>query len=53
MATFIVTMKERGADGRIHTLEQTAVCKDRRQVIDWYGLNEPDIIEYNIQEVGR
>lgn len=46
-----VTMKERGADGSIRTLEQTAVAQSRKQVIDWYGLDEPDIIDYTIEEV--
>lgn len=50
MAKFKVTMKERGADGKIRTIEQTAICENRRQVIEWYGLNEPDIISYSITE---
>lgn len=46
---FKVTMQERQKDGSIHTIEQTAVCQTRQQVIDWYGLNEPDIVSYNIE----
>lgn len=44
-------MKEIGRDGKIRTIEQLADCESRRQVIEWYGLNEPDIIEYTIEEV--
>lgn len=47
---FKVTMQERQKDGSIHTIEQTAVCQTRQQVIDWYGLNEPDIVSYKIEE---
>lgn len=47
---FKVTMEERQKDGSIHTIEQTAVCQTRQQVIDWYGLNEPDIVSYKIEE---
>ena len=49
MAKFIVTMQERGKDGQIRTITQTAICETRQQVIDWYGLNEPDIISYIIK----
>ena len=44
-------MKEVGSDGKIRTIEQQAICPTRQKVIDWYGLNEPDIIEYKIEEV--
>lgn len=47
---FKVTMQERQKDGSIHTIEQTAICQDMRQVIDWYGLTEPDIVSYKIEE---
>ena len=50
MKTFEVTMKEKGADGKVRTLTQTAVCEDRKQVIEFYGLNEPDIVSYTIKE---
>ena len=50
MRTFEVTMKERGKDGVVRTLTQTAVCESRKQVVDWYGLNEPDIVSYEIVE---
>ncbi len=46
---FKVTMQERQKDGSIHTIEQTAICQTRQQVIDWYGLNEPDIVSYKIE----
>ena len=50
MATFKVTMRERAADGTIHELEQTAICESEKQVIDFYGLNEPDIVNYKIEK---
>ena len=51
MATFKVKMKEIGRDGKVRTIEQLANCETRKQVIDWYGLKEPDIIEYTIDEI--
>lgn len=48
---FKVTMNERQKDGSLHTIEQMAVCQTRQQVIDWYGLNEPDIESYTIVAV--
>lgn len=51
MKKFEVIMKEMGRDGVVRTLHQTAVCENRRQVVEWYGLEEPDIIEYTINEV--
>jgi len=42
-------MVERQKDGTTHTIEQTAVCETRRQVIEWYGLREPDIVSYKIE----
>ena len=50
--TYKVTMNERQKDGSIRTLTQTAVCRSRSEVIDWYGLEEPDIVSYNIEEIG-
>lgn len=49
--TFKVTMVEMGRDGKERTIEQTARCENRQQVIDWYGLNEADIISYHIQQI--
>ncbi len=46
---FKVTMVERQKDGTTHTIEQTAICRTRQEVIDWYGLNEPDIVSYKIE----
>ena len=51
MKTFKVTMQERQKDGSVHTLNQVAICRNRQEVIDWYGLNEPDIISYDIEEI--
>lgn len=50
MKTFEVKMKERGKDGKVRTITQTAVCESRKQVVEFYGLNEPDILSYNIEE---
>ena len=44
-------MKERQSDGSVRTLTQTAVCADRKQVIEFYGLNEPDIVDYTIETI--
>lgn len=50
MTKFKVTMVE-SRNGSTHTLEQIAICESRQQVIDFYGLNEPDIISYRIEVV--
>lgn len=50
MATFNVTMVELQKDGSTLTLEQTAYCETRQQVIDFYGLDQPDILSYSITE---
>lgn len=49
MTKYKVTMKEMGKDGEVRTIQQTAVCNSEREVIEWYGLNEPDIIDYKIE----
>ena len=51
MAKFKVYMKERGRDGVVRELEQIAICETRKQVVEFYGLNEPDIISYRIEVV--
>ena len=51
MTKFEVTMVERQKNGSTRTLTQTAVCRTRQEVIDWYGLNEPDIVSYSITPV--
>lgn len=51
MKSFEITMQERQRDGSVRTLTQTAYCQSRQQVIDWYGLNEPDIVSYTIKEI--
>lgn len=53
MTRFKVTMEELQKDGSVHTIEQTAVCSTRKQVIEWYGLNEPDIVSYKIEVEGE
>lgn len=52
MATFKITMQERGKDGVIRTIKQTAVCETEQQVVDWYGLKEPDILDFKIEREG-
>lgn len=51
MKTFEVTMKERGRDGRVRTITQTAICSNKQEVVRFYGLDEPDIISYSIKEI--
>lgn len=51
MHNFRVIMEELQKDGSVHTIEQMARCETRQQVIDFYGLNEPDIVSYKIEEV--
>lgn len=51
MKRFKVVMQEKGADGKVRPIEQEARCENRQQVIDWYGLNEPDIVDYSITEL--
>ena len=50
MKKFKVTMKERGANGKVSTLTQYAVCESEEDVVKFYGLNEPDIEDYKIEE---
>lgn len=50
MKRFEITMKEMGRDGKVRTITQTAFCESRKQAINFYGLNEPDIISYSIKE---
>lgn len=53
MTRFKVTMEERQKDGSVRTIEQTAICSTRKQVVEWYGLNEPDIVSYKIEVEGE
>ena len=50
MAKFKVTMTEVSKYG-MHTLEQIAVCDSERDVIKFYGLHEPDILNYKIEKL--
>ena len=49
MPKYNVTMVERQPDGTTHTLKQSAVCPSEEDVIEFYGLNEPDIVSYDIK----
>lgn len=51
MKKFKVTMRELGRDGQVREIKQTAYCETRQQVIDFYGLNEPYILDYEITEI--
>ena len=42
-------MVERQKDGTTCTLTQTAVCNSEQEVVKFYGLNEPDIVSYDIK----
>lgn len=50
MKTFEITMEELGSDGKVRTINQTAIAESQKQVIEFYGLNEPDILYYKIEE---
>lgn len=49
--TYKVTMFERQKDGSVRVITQTAIVESRQAVIDWYGLEEPDIVSYTIEEI--
>ena len=51
MHDFKITMVERQKDGTTRTLTQTAHCHTKQEVIDWYGLKEPDIVSYTIVQL--
>lgn len=38
-------------NGRKRRIEQNCYARDRQEVISWYGLNEPDIVSYRIEEI--
>lgn len=48
--TYKVTMIEL-RNGREHTIVQECSAPDREAVIAWYGLREPDIVNYKIEEI--
>lgn len=51
MKTYKVTMQEQGADGNVRTLTQIAHCESAAKVVEFYGLNQPDILSYEIEEI--
>lgn len=51
MHTYKVIMVELQKDGTTHTLTQTAYCRDRQEVIEWYGLDKEDIVSYTITQI--
>ena len=50
MAKYKVTMTEVSKYG-MRKLEQIAVCDSERDVIKFYGLHEPDILNYKIEKL--
>lgn len=50
MKHFRVTMIE-CRDGKVRKIVQEAYCESRAQVVEFYGLNEPDIFSYQIEEL--
>lgn len=51
MKKFEVTMTELGRDGKARTITQTAICRNKKEVVRFYGLDEPDIVSYSIKEI--
>ena len=49
--TFKVIMQERQRDGSVRTITQIAICPSEEEVVKWYGLTEPDIVSFSIEEV--
>ena len=50
MAKYKVTITEVSKYG-MRKLEQIAVCESERDVIKFYGLHEPDILNYKIEKL--
>ena len=50
MKKFEVIMVE-CRNGKTTTLKQIAYCNSQQEIIDWYGLKEPDILSYEIKEM--
>ena len=48
---FKVTMREVQHDGQVRTIVQNAFVSSREEVIRIYGLNELDIVSYQIDEL--
>ena len=48
---FKVTMRERQKDGSVRELIQMAVCESEADVIKFYGLNAPDIVDCKIERI--
>lgn len=49
--TYRVTFSERQKDGSVRIMTRTAIVESRQAVIDWYALEEPDIVSYDIEEI--
>lgn len=46
---YLITMTER-RDGETRTIQQEAITPSREDVIKFYGLREPDIADFKIEE---
>ena len=51
MKKFEVTFEEVMPNGVTHICTRTAIVENRQAVIDWYGLEEPEVLSYKIVEI--
>lgn len=40
-------------DGTFHKSERTCSTLNKKQIIDFYGLDHPDILDYSIEEINE
>ena len=51
MKRFKATIKEIGKDGQVHVLHPEYLGDVTREfLINFWGLNDPDVLEWNIEE---
>ena len=51
MKHFKAIIKERGKDGKVHVLHPEFIGNaTREELVAFWGLNEPDVLEWNIEE---
>lgn len=51
MKHFVATIKEMGTDGKVRTLHPEYMGDVTEEyLIDFWGLNHPDVLEYEIEE---
>ena len=52
MKHYVATIKELGTDGKVHVLHPEFVGDvSKEYLIDFWGLNNDDVLEYEIKEV--